>query len=191
MLFVAFGALVLVPQNKALIVSIITLATTIGVSLLAKGMARLIPILIGIVVGYLVSIPLGLIDLSPIARTPWFAVPGFVLPHWNMQAVLFIVPVAIAPAIGHFGAITVVGLNALVKAGEDLTEPRNLSIVALILVFGIGGMAFSINESTLKGIGLVGITGVILNLVLPRSKKGRKQDETSENVESAKEMSAA
>jgi uracil permease len=69
-----------------------------------------------------------------------------------------------------FGAITVVGLNSLVKAGEDLTEPRNLAIVALILVFGIGGMAFSASEFALKGIGLAGITGVVLNLVLPRKK---------------------
>jgi len=69
-----------------------------------------------------------------------------------------------------FGAITVIGLNSLVKAGEDLTEPRNLSIVALILVFGIGGMAFNISDFTLKGIGLAGIAGVILNLILPRPK---------------------
>lgn len=66
-----------------------------------------------------------------------------------------------------FGAITVVGLNTLVKSGEDLTEARNLSIVAIILVFGIGGMTLF----TLGGIGLAGIVGVILNLVLPNKKK--------------------
>jgi uracil permease len=217
-----------------------------------------------------VSIPFGLIDLSPVGKAAWFAMPGFVMPKFNLQAILFIVPVAIAPAIEHFGdilaigsvtgkdylkspgihrtlmgdglatafasflggppnttysevtgavaltrvynpgimtwaalfailmafigkvgallqtvpvpvmggimlllfgAITVVGLNTLVRAGEDLTEPRNLTIVALILVFGIGGMAFPIGEFTLGGIGLAGITGVILNLVLPRPKR--------------------
>jgi uracil permease len=263
------GSAVLVPQNQALIVSMATLAATIAVSLLAKGMLRLIPILIGILAGYMVSIPMGLIDLSPIGKAAWFAVPDFVLPKWNLQAVIYIVPVAIAPAIEHFGdilaigqvtgkdylkspgvhrtmmgdglattlaaalggppnttysevtgavaltrmfnpaimtwaavfaillafvgkvgavlqtipvpvmggimlllfgAITVVGLNSLVKAGEDLTEPRNLSIVAIILVFGIGGMAFSVNEFTLKGIGLAGIAGVLLNLALPGRK---------------------
>ncbi|MCF8078715.1 MAG: hypothetical protein K9K88_05460 [Desulfobacterales bacterium] len=69
-----------------------------------------------------------------------------------------------------FGAIMVVGLNSLVKAGQDLTEPRNLSIVALILVFGIGGMSLSAGEFSLEGIGLAGIMGVLLNLVLPRGK---------------------
>ena len=69
-----------------------------------------------------------------------------------------------------FGAITVVGLNTLVRAGDDLTEPRNLSIVALILVCGIGGMVLSIGEFTLGGIGMAGILGVVLNLVLPKPK---------------------
>jgi len=68
-----------------------------------------------------------------------------------------------------FGAIMVVGINTLVKAGGDLMEPRNLSIVALILVFGFGGMAFSAGEFTIKGIGLSGILGVLLNLLLPKS----------------------
>ena len=69
-----------------------------------------------------------------------------------------------------FGAIMVMGLNSLVKAGQDLMEPRNLSIVALILVFGIGGMSFSAGEFTIKGIGLAGLLGVGLNLVLPQKK---------------------
>jgi uracil permease len=50
---------------------------------------------------------------------------------------------------------------------RHLLEPRNLSIVALILVFGIGGMAFSAGEFSIKGIGLAGILGVLLNLLLP------------------------
>jgi uracil permease len=279
------GAAVLVPQNQALIVSMVTLGTTIAVSLLTKGMLRLIPILIGILVGYLLSIPFGLIDLSPIFNAPWFAVPDFVFPQWNFKAILYIVPVAIAPAIEHFGdilaigqvtgkdylkdpgihrtilgdglatslaavlggppnttysevtgavaltrmfnpaimtwaavfavllafvgkvgailqtvpvpvmggimlllfgAITVVGLNSLVKAGEDLTEPRNLAIVALILVFGIGGMAFSVSEFALKGIGLAGITGVVLNLILPRNRTEAERSTGDQTTEVAK-----
>jgi xanthine/uracil permease len=43
-----------------------------------------------------------------------------------------------------------------------------VSIIALILVFGMGGMAFDVGEFSLKGIGLAGIVGVVLNLVLPK-----------------------
>jgi uracil permease len=263
------GAAVLVPEATAMMVSMISLATVILVSLLAKGVLRLIPILCGIFVGYLVSIPFGLVDFSRVVEAPWLDWPNFVFPEWNLQAVFFIVPVAIAPAIEHFGdilaigsitgknyledpgiqntmlgdglatslasflggppnttysevtgavalikvfnpaimtwaavfaialafigkvgallqsiptpvmggimlllfgAIMVVGLNSLVRAGDDLTEPRNLAIVALILVFGIGGMSFSAGEFNLQGIGLAGIAGVVLNLILPRKK---------------------
>ncbi|CAB5141302.1 Uracil permease @ Uracil:proton symporter UraA [Olavius algarvensis associated proteobacterium Delta 3] len=103
------GAAVLVPEPTALVISMISLLTVILVSLLGKGMLRLIPILCGIIVGYIVSIPFGLISLSPVAKAPWIALPNFVLPEWNFQAVLFIVPVAIAPAIEHFGDVLAIG----------------------------------------------------------------------------------
>jgi uracil permease len=47
---------------------------------------------------------------------------------------------------------------------------RNLLIVALILVFGIGGITFSAGAFTLKGVGLAALVGVILNLILPDKK---------------------
>lgn len=263
------GAVVLVPEKIALLISMVSLAVTIVVSLLGRGMLRLIPILSGIFAGYLLSLLFGLVNLKVIYPAAWFAVPDFVFPEWNWQAILYIVPVAIAPAIEHFGdilaigsvtgrdyitdpgidrtllgdglattmasflggppnttysevtgavalikifnpaimtvaaicaiflafvgklgavlatipvpvmggimillfgAIMVVGINTLVRAGDDLTEPRNLAIVALIVVFGIGGMSISAGEFAIKGIGLAGILGVFLNLVLPRSR---------------------
>ena len=69
-----------------------------------------------------------------------------------------------------FGAIAAIGLNTLVKAGDDLTEPRNLAIVALTLVFGIGGMQIGFGEFSLQGIGLAAIVAVLLNLLLPRAR---------------------
>ncbi|MEN8188742.1 MAG: uracil-xanthine permease family protein [Thermodesulfobacteriota bacterium] len=263
------GSAQLVPRSTALIVSITSLTVTLFVSLLGKGMLRLLPILSGIAAGYLISILFGLVNMQPVKDAAWLAMPSFTLPQWNLEAILFIVPVAIAPAIEHFGdilaigsvtekdyvkdpgihktmlgdglatsfaaflggppnttysevtgavtlikvfnpaimtwaalfavalafvgkvgallqtipspvmggimlllfgAITVVGLNTLVRSGKDLTEPRNLAIVSLILVMGIGGMSFSTGGFTVKGIGLAGILGVVLNLVLPGRK---------------------
>jgi uracil permease len=69
-----------------------------------------------------------------------------------------------------FGAISVVGMNLLVRAGEDLVRPRNMTIVAVVLVFGIGGMMFKAGDFTLQDIGLAGVVGIILNLVLPASR---------------------
>jgi uracil permease len=102
---------------------------------------------------------------NPVIMT-WAAVFAILLAFiGKLGALLQTIP---APVMGGimlllFGAITVVGLNTLVRAGDDLTQPRNLIIVAIILVFGIGGMTIF----TLGGIGLAGIIGVILNLVLP------------------------
>lgn len=263
------GTAVLFPEWIAVTISMLTLAATLMASLLGRGMLRLVPILAGIVVGYILSLIFGIVDFSVVAAAPWFAVPPFVFPEFSLPAILFILPIAIAPAIEHFGdvlaissvtgknyleepgvhrtmlgdgiatsfasimggppnttysevtgavaltksfnpaimtwaaivaiilafvgkvgaslqtiptpvvggillllfgTIMVVGLNSIVRAGPDLTEPRNLAIVALIIVFGVGGMAFTVGNFTLQGIGLAGIVGVFLNLVLPRSR---------------------
>ena len=104
----------------------------------------------------------------------WAAITAIVLAFvGKVGAILQTIP---SPVMGGimlllFGAITVVGLNTLVRAQEDLTEPRNLAIISLIMVMGIGGMSFSAGAFTVKGIGLAGIIGVLLNLVLPGKKK--------------------
>ena len=263
------GGTQIIPETTALIISMSSLATTILVSLCGRGMLKLVPILCGIVVGYTLSLFYGIVDFTPVLEAPWFAVPQFVTPEWKWEAVLYIVPVAIAPAIEHvgdvlaigavtgknyikepgihrtmfgdgiatafasmlggppnttysevtgavaltksfnpgimtwaaltaiclafvgklgallatiplpvmggilvllFGTIVVVGMNSLVRAGQDLMEPRNLAIIAVILVFGVGGMTFNAGVISLKGIGLAGIIGIVLNLILPKAR---------------------
>ena len=271
------GSFVLFPEKTAMIISLTSLTVTVLVSILGRGILRLIPILCGIIAGYVLSLIFGIVDFAPIAAAPWLAMPEFTFPEWNLQAIFYIVPIAIAPAIEHFGdvlaisgvtgknyvedpgiqntmlgdgvatalasmlggppnttysevtgavaltrvfnpavmtwaaiaaillafvgkfgtllqtiptpvmggimlllfgAIMVIGLNTLVKSGEDLTEARNLSIVGLILVFGIGGMSFSAGEFSLQGIGLAGILGVAMNLILPRNKEADQTNTT-------------
>ncbi|WP_456388661.1 uracil-xanthine permease family protein [Desulfolithobacter sp.] len=260
------GTAVLVAQGPALAVALVSLLVTILAVLLGRGMIRLISILIGITAGYILSVVLGLVDFTPVLEAPLFRVPAFVLPQLNWQAILFIVPVAIAPAIEHigdmlaishvtgknylekpglhrtlmgdglatslaamlggppnttysevtgavtltrafnpavmtwaalaaivlsfsgtlgallatiptpvmggimtllFGTIATIGMNTLVREGTDLARPRNLVIVSLILVFGIGDMALGYAGFMVKGIGLSAIVGVLLNLLLP------------------------
>ncbi|MCU4155356.1 uracil permease [Carboxylicivirga sp. A043] len=91
-----------------------------GVSLLAaiiavvyfKGLLRLIPVFVGIIVGYLLSLAMGVVDFSPIKEAAWFALPEFTVPEFNWQAILFMIPVAIAPLIEHVGDIYAVGAVA-------------------------------------------------------------------------------
>jgi uracil permease len=76
-------------------------------------------------------------------------------------------PVSGGILIIFFGALVVVGVNCLKKTQAKLMDLRNLLIVTLILVSGIGGITFSAGAFTLKGVGLATIVGVILNLILP------------------------
>ncbi|MEX1349558.1 MAG: uracil-xanthine permease family protein [Desulfobacterales bacterium] len=95
--------------SQAMIISMVALATTVIVSIFGGGFLRLIPILCGIAAGYVVSLVMGLIDFSPVVNAPWFKVPDFTAPSWNLDAIIYIVPVAIAPAIEHFGDVLAVG----------------------------------------------------------------------------------
>ena len=100
------------------LLAIIALVTTIAVSLFAKGLLRLIPIFIGIIVGYVTATILGVIDFQPIVDAKWFALPEFVRPSLCWEAIIFMIPVAIAPVIEHIGdmyAINEVTGNDYVK----------------------------------------------------------------------------
>ncbi|MCW8994705.1 MAG: uracil-xanthine permease family protein [Psychromonas sp.] len=263
------GSFVIIEQSTAMIISLCALLTTLLVSTIAKGIFKLVPIICGVVVGYLLSFFFGVLDFSVISAAPWFSMPNFVAPQWNWHAVLFMLPVAIAPAVEHvgdilaisnvtgkdflekpglhrtlfgdglatsasalfggppnttysevtgavmltrnfnprimmwaalfaiglafigkfgailqtipsavmggimillFGSIASVGLNTLIRHQVDLSHPRNLCIVSVTLVFGIGGMAFGIGSFNLQGVSLCGLVAILLNLLLPKRK---------------------
>ncbi len=273
------GSAQLVPYATAMMISMPALLTTLLVAVLGKGLFRLVPILAGVSVGYGLSFMFGVVDTAGIAAAPWLAVPNFVAPEFHWGAILFMVPVALAPAIEHiggvvaiggvtgnnfikkpglhrtllgdglataaaglfggppnttyaevtgavmltknynpkimtwaavfaivlafigkfgagllsipvpvmggilcllFGSIAVVGLSTLIRHQVDLAEARNLIIVSVTLVFGIGGMAFGYGEFSLSGISLCAIIALLLNVVLPGGE-GWKNKQIEEN----------
>ncbi|MGB5791724.1 uracil-xanthine permease family protein [Poseidonibacter sp.] len=97
------GAITLIPFETAIVISMSALVITVFISLLGKGMFKLIPILSGIIIGYLVALFYGIVDFSPISNAAWFAIPSFTAPEFNWEAIIFILPIAIAPAIEHIG----------------------------------------------------------------------------------------
>ncbi|MDC0932522.1 uracil-xanthine permease family protein [Arcobacteraceae bacterium] len=97
------GSIQLVPIEQALIISMIALTITVFTSLLGKGIFKLIPILFGIIGGYAIALMYGVVDFSSIEKAAWFAVPDFVAPVFHWEAIIFILPIAIAPAIEHIG----------------------------------------------------------------------------------------
>ena len=90
----------------------------------------------------------------------------------KVSALLKSIPAAVLGGIMLllFGTIAAVGINSLIQNRTNLGDTRNLIIVSLILTFGIGGAAIEFGGFTMAGIGLSALLGVVLNLVLPRSK---------------------
>jgi uracil permease len=103
------GGLQVVPAETALFIAGVSLLATLLAFLFGRSWIGLVPILVGIAAGYAVSAALGVVDYAGIAGAAWFSVPAFVFPAWNPAAVLFIVPVAIAPALARFGDILALG----------------------------------------------------------------------------------
>ena len=89
--------------------AVISLATAIIVTLYGRGITKLIPIFLGIVVGYIADLIFFEVDLSPIAEASWLSLPKITLPeNFSFAPILFMIPVAIAPVIEHIGDVYVV-----------------------------------------------------------------------------------
>ena len=98
------------------LLAFISLITAIVVLTFGKGLVKLVPVVIGIIVGYIVALCMGLVDLSGVASAPWFALPNsiahFQLPQFAWEPFVFMIPVAIAPVIEHIGDVYVVSAVA-------------------------------------------------------------------------------
>jgi len=99
------GAIVLVPFGQAMTISMTALIVTMLVALMGKGVLKLLPIMCGIVAGYVVALFMGVVSFAPVAKAAWFAMPNFVFPEFNLEAIIYILPIAIAPAVEHVGGI--------------------------------------------------------------------------------------
>ncbi|TPE48440.1 uracil-xanthine permease [Maribrevibacterium harenarium] len=276
------GGIELFPYGDAMMVSMPAMIVTLLVACYAKGIFRLVPIIVGVAAGYLIALTMGMVDFSAVTNSSWVSVPAFVMPEFHIGAILFMLPVAIAPAIEHvgdvlaigsvtgknyvqkpglhrtllgdgvatsaaalfggppnttysevtgavmltkafnpvvmiwaavfavslafiskfgaflqtiptpvmggilvilFGSIAGVGMNILIKSRVDLSIQRNLIIVAVTLVFGIGGMMVGAGDWHLQGVSLCGIVAIILNQILPKTDQVNDLHEEQEVVE--------
>jgi uracil-xanthine permease len=93
-------------------VALVTFLTAALVSIYTRGFIRLLPVLIGVVVGYALAAAAGLLDphaLQAVAAAPWIGLPPFQAPRWSPHAILAIAPVFIvlvAENKGHIAAIS-------------------------------------------------------------------------------------
>lgn len=156
----------------------------------------------GIVVGYIVTLIGYGMDLQLIYDAPWIGLPQFVSPEFSWRAILFMAPVAIAltkisdPKVFRIAAIaailfSVVGkISALLKSIPSAVLGgimlllfgtiacagiSNMIVVSLTLTVGIGGAILNFGSFSMSGIGLAALVGVVLNLILPPERVGKKK----------------
>ncbi len=91
------------PDSKTIIISMVTLAVTVFGSVLFRGFPAIIPILIGVLVGYALSFVMGVVDTTPIAEAHWFALPTFYTPRFEWFAIFTILPAALVVIAEHVG----------------------------------------------------------------------------------------
>lgn len=100
-------------------VAMLTLLVTIAFNMFCKGFLGLIPILLGIVCGYVIACLFGIVDLAPVAAAHWFSLPDFQVPfvtyqpHFYWGAILSMAPIAFVTMTEHMGHIMV--LNELTE----------------------------------------------------------------------------
>ena len=100
----------------------------------------------------------------------WAAVLAMVLAFFGkLSAVIQSIPDPVngGMLILFFGALVVAGIKCLLREPSPILDFRNILIVVLILVSGIGGIIFSAGAFSLKGAALATLTGVVLNRILP------------------------
>lgn len=101
-----------------------------------------------------------------------FAIVLGLIPKVGALLLTIPVPVLGGLSIILFGMIAAIGLRTLAESGADFTKSRNLIVVALILVFGlgisnVGGIV--VGNVTISGLALAAVIGVVANLVLPEA----------------------
>jgi uracil-xanthine permease len=142
---------------KLVMVAGITLAAAIAFSSFFKGFAATIPILLGIIVGYVVSIPLGLVDFAPVAAANWIGLPNLTFPVFNMNAILIIAPVSLVVIVEHIGHLLVI--NEI--TGKDFTPLLPESLFGDGIATALSGFVGGTPSTTYaENIGVMAVTKV-------------------------------
>lgn len=144
---------------NAIFVSVFTLIVTIVGSIAFRGFLAIIPILIGVISGYVLAFFMGMVDLTSVQNAPWFAVPTIYTPTFNLSAIAIILPAALVVIVEHIGHLIVTG-NIV---GKDLTKDPGLDRSLLgngISTMFSGFFGSTPNTTYGENIGVLAITKV-------------------------------
>ena len=148
---------------NVLIVAVVSFLVTAITMTRARGFLKIIPFLIGIIVGYVVALCLGLVDFKPVMEAKFFSMPKFVLPFLNYKlnfnALITIVPIALVTLCEHIGDHT--SLSNII--GRDLLDDPGLNRTLLgdgVATFVAGMIGAPANTTYGENTAVVGMTRV-------------------------------
>ena len=154
-----------VSNSHTLIVSMITLGVTVFGAVLFRGFLAIIPILIGVVAGYIVAAILGMVDWQPVEHAAWFALPTFYQPRFEWIAILTILPAALVVIAEHVGHLVV---TANIVKRDLIRDPglhRSMLANGLSTLFS-GFFGSTPNTTYGENIGVMAITRVYSTWVI-------------------------
>lgn len=143
-----------------LAVAMFVLVITLLLNNYGKGMISSASILIGIVVGYIVCIPLGLVDFNPVKEASWLSFPKILEfgVTFDAKAVMAFIPAYFVATIGTVGCLKAIGETSNIDIGDK-------RVAAGVLSDGVGsalgGLVGSCpNTSFSQNIGIISLTKV-------------------------------
>ncbi|MEQ2869011.1 MAG: uracil permease [Selenomonas noxia] len=146
-------------------VSIATLAVTIFASMAFRGFLSIIPILIGVVAGYIIAFAAGIVDLSHVESAPWLAIPTIYTPKFDLRAILIILPASIVVIVEHIGHLIVTGNIVGRNLAKDPGLDRSLLGNGVSTIFS-GLFGSTPNTTYGENIGVLAITKVYSTWVI-------------------------
>ena len=152
-------------DTTVIFVSIATLAITIFASMAFRGFLSIIPILIGVVAGYVIAFTVGIVDLSHVESAPWFAIPTIYTPEFDLRAILIILPASIVVIVEHIGHLIVTGNIVGRNLAKDPGLDRSLLGNGVSTIFS-GFFGSTPNTTYGENIGVLAITKVYSTWVI-------------------------
>ncbi len=91
------------------LLAIIALASIIFFNMWGRGMAKIVPIILGVVIAYAVALLMGRIDFTGMSRQSLVALPPIMMAKFDLSAIITITPIALATMMEHIGDISAIG----------------------------------------------------------------------------------
>lgn len=146
-------------DGRKVIVFLVTLGIAVFGNILFRGFLSVIPILIAVIAGYAAALVCGIVDFAEVAAAPFFAIPNFQAPKFNMEAILIILPVILVIMSEHIGHQVVTSK----VVGRDLLNDPGLhrSLFGDNFSTMLSGCIGSVPTTTYgENIGVMAVTGV-------------------------------